>query len=59
MKFCVSSQSWQKRKKIIQKRKLIFLNSIKESYEIKLAAITATIAKLEDQMNLDTTTTTS
>ena len=55
MKFCVSTQNWQERKKIFQQRKLIFLNSVKESYERKLAAITATISKLEDQMNLDIT----
>ena len=56
MKFCVSSQNWQERKKIFQVRKLNFLNSVKESYERKLAAITATISKLEEQMNLDTPT---
>ena len=55
MKFCVSSQKWQERKKIFQQRKLNFLNSVKESYERKLAAITATISKLEDQMDLDIT----
>ena len=55
MKFCVSSQKWQERKKIFQQRKLDFLNTVKESYERKLAAITATISKLEDQMDLDIT----
>ena len=35
---------------IFQARKLNFLISIKESYERKLAAITASISKLEEQM---------
>ena len=53
MKFCVSSQSWSDRKKNFQARKLNFLISVKESYERKLAAITASISKLEEQMNSD------
>ncbi len=36
-------------------RKLNFLISVKESYERKLAAITASIAKLEEQMNTNNT----
>ncbi len=55
MKFCTSSQDWSKRKKIFQARKLNFLVSVKESYERKLAAITASISKLEEQMNSNST----
>ena len=51
MNFCDSSRNWSERKKIFQERKLNFLISIKESYERKLAAITASISKLEEQMN--------
>ena len=53
MKFCGSSQNWSERKKFFQARKLNFLISVKESYERKLAAITASISKLEEQMNSD------
>ncbi|MBW3041965.1 hypothetical protein [Prochlorococcus marinus] len=53
MKFCDSSQNWSERKKFFQSRKLNFLISIKESYERKLAAITASITKLEEQMNVN------
>ena len=55
MKFCESSRNWNERKIIYQKRKLNFLISVKESYERKLAAITASISKLEEQMNSTTT----
>ena len=51
MNFCDSSKNWSERKKIFQARKLNFLISIKESYERKLAAITASISKLEEQIN--------
>ena len=51
MNFCTSSQDWSERKKFFQARKLNFLVSVKESYERKLAAITASITKLEEQMN--------
>ena len=44
MNFCDSSRNWSERKKIFQARKLNFLISIKESYERKLAAITASIS---------------
>jgi len=54
MNFCDSSRNWSERKKIFQERKLNFLISIKESYERKLAAITASISKLEEQMNSTT-----
>ena len=54
MKFCDSSRNWSERKKFFQERKLNFLISIKESYERKLAAITASISKLEEQMNSTT-----
>ena len=54
MNFCGSSQNWNERKKFFQTRKLNFLISVKESYERKLAAITASITKLEEQMNTDT-----
>ena len=51
MDFCDSSRKWSERKKFFQARKLNFLISIKESYERKLAAITASISKLEEQIN--------
>ena len=51
MNFCESTRNWSERKKFFQARKLNFLISIKESYERKLAAITASISKLEEQMN--------
>ena len=51
MKVCASSSNWSERKKFFQARKLNFLISVKESYERKLAAITASISKLEEQMN--------
>ena len=54
MNFCDSSRKWSERKKIFQARKLNFLISIKESYERKLVAITASISKLEEQMNSTT-----
>ena len=50
MKFCDSSQNWSERKIFFQTRKLNFLISVKENYERKLAAITASISKLEEQM---------
>ena len=54
MKVCESSRNWSERKKIFQVRKLNFLTSLKESYERKLAAITASISKLEEQMDSST-----
>ncbi len=54
MKPCESSRDWSLRKKFFQSRKLNFLISVKESYERKLAAITASISKLEEQMNTTT-----
>ena len=54
MNFCDSTRNWNERKKFFQERKLNFLISIKESYERKLAAITASISKLEEQMNSTT-----
>ena len=51
MNFCDSSRKWSERKRFFQTRKLNFLISIKESYERKLAAITASISKLEEQIN--------
>ena len=53
MKFCVSSRDWSERKKNLQARKLNFLISVKESYERKLAAVTASISKLEEQMDMN------
>ena len=50
MNFCESSKNWNEKKKFFQARKLNFLISVKESYERKLAAITASISKLEEQM---------
>ena len=49
-----SSKNWNERKRFFQARKLNLLISIKESYERKLAAITASISKLEEQMTLTT-----
>ena len=54
MDFCNSNQDWSQRKKFFQTKKLHMLISIKESYERKLAAITASISKLEEQMNSNT-----
>ena len=54
MNFCNSSRNWSERKKFFQAKKLNFLISVKESYERKLAGITATISKLEEQMNSTT-----
>ncbi len=54
MNFCESSSNWNERKRIFQVRKLNFLISVKESYERKLAAITASISKLEEQINSNT-----
>ena len=54
MNFCKSSRNWSERKKFFQERKLNFLISVKESYERKLAAIKASISKLEEQMNSTT-----
>ena len=54
MNFSESSKKWSKRKRFFQSRKLNFLISVKESYERKLAAITASISKLEEQMNSTT-----
>ena len=51
MNFCDSTRNWSERKKIFQARKLNFLIAVKESYERKLAAITASISKLEEQIN--------
>ena len=50
MNFCESSKNWNERKKFFQAKKLNFLISLKESYERKLAAITASISKLEEQI---------
>ncbi len=49
-----TSKNWSDRKRFFQSRKLIFLTSVKESYERKLAAITASISKLEEQMESST-----
>jgi len=50
MDFCNSNQDWSHRKKIFQNKRLHLLISIKESYERKIAAISASIAKLEEQI---------
>ena len=57
MDFCNAKQDWSQRKKIFQTKKLHILISIKESYERNLAAISASITKLEEQMesNLSST----
>ena len=54
-----SSKHWSERKRFFQARKLNFLTSVKESYERKLAAIKASISKLEEQMESATTNTDS
>ncbi len=54
MNFCLTSKNWNERKKFFQARKLNVLISVKESYERKLAAINASISKLEEQMNANT-----
>ena len=54
MNFCESSKNWSERKQFFQTKKLNFLISVKESYERKLAAITAAISKLEEQINSTT-----
>ena len=54
MNFCFSSKNWNERKKNFQVTKLNFLISAKEAYERKLAAINASISKLEEQMNSNT-----
>tara|TARA_Y100001968_G_C18845318_1_gene475529 strand:- start:132 stop:311 length:180 start_codon:yes stop_codon:yes gene_type:complete len=54
MNFCESSKNWSERKKKFQARKLNLLISVKESYERKIAAISASISKLEEQMNSTT-----
>ena len=59
MNFCDSSKSWSERKKIFQSKKLNFLISVKESYERRLAAITASISTLEEQMNSNKSSTES
>jgi len=56
MKFCGSTTNWPERKRFFQEKKLNFLISVKESYERKLAAITASISKLEEQMDYNTKT---
>ena len=50
MDFCNSNQDWSQRKKFFQAKKLHLLISIKESYERKVAAISASISKLEEQI---------
>ena len=50
MNFCNSNQDWSDRKKMFQTKKLHLLISIKESYERRLAAISSTISKLEEQI---------
>ena len=57
MKFCSPNQDWSEKKKKFQMTKLNMLVAIKESYERKLAAITAAISKLEDQINIVDVTT--
>jgi hypothetical protein len=50
MDFCNSNKDWSQRKKFFQTKKLHLLVSIKESYERKLAGISASISKLEEQI---------
>tara|TARA_B100001250_G_scaffold72456_1_gene58805 strand:- start:1963 stop:2151 length:189 start_codon:yes stop_codon:yes gene_type:complete len=51
MDFCAKSQNWSERKRMYQIKKLNFLISIKESYERRLVGISASISKLEEQIN--------
>tara|TARA_B100001029_G_C14983941_1_gene407776 strand:+ start:799 stop:978 length:180 start_codon:yes stop_codon:yes gene_type:complete len=51
MAFCESSKNWSQRKRFFQEKKLNLLISVKESYERKLAGVSASISKLEEQMN--------
>ena len=51
MNFCELPRNWSQKKRFFQARKLNLLISVKESYERKLAAISASISKLEEQMN--------
>ena len=50
MDFCNSNLDWSQQKKLFQTKKLHLLISIKESYERKLVAISASISKLEEQI---------
>ena len=50
MKICNSSEKWAERKRMFQTKRLLVLISIKESYERKLASISASIVKLQEQM---------
>ena len=56
MDFCNSNQDWSQRKKFFQTKKLHMLISSKESYERKLAAISASISKLEEQIESNLST---
>ena len=56
MDFCNSNKDWSQRKKFFQTKKLHLLISIKESYERKLAAISASISKLEEQIDSNLST---
>ena len=56
MDFCNSNQDWIQRKRFFQTKKLNMLISIKESYERKLAAISASISKLEEQIESNLST---
>ena len=56
MDFCNSNQNWSQRKKFFQTKKLNMLISIKEYYERKLAAISASISKLEEQIESNLST---
>ena len=56
MDFCNSNKDWSQRKKFFQTKKLNMLISIKESYERKLAAISASISKLEEQIESNLST---
>ncbi len=49
-----STKNRSERKRFFQAQKLYFLTSVKEAYERKLAAITASISKLEEQMESGT-----
>ena len=55
MRFCETSDNWSQRKSFFYARKLNFLISVKEAYERKLASITASISKLEEQINSSST----
>jgi len=54
---CCQEVNWSKRRRKFQDRKLSLLTFIRDSYERKLAAVNASIEKLNEQMNYPETET--